>query len=574
MTTTKRIAGNEPESQTREKGPHGLCRARNWKRWIIVALILALHVAIAFLFLRGGGQGERAALTYTQAQVASRTIINSLTGSGTLQPANSYTVTTLVEGEVLSADFEEGDIVEQDTVLYRIDSSDAANNIEKAQISLSQAQRSYNSTADTRYVKATSSGTLHTLDVQVGDEVKQGQTLAAIRDDATMTLVLPFLADDAAAFYAGQAAIVTLDGSFETLTGTVKAISGSNIVGTGNAITRNVTIAVANPGGLSNTQQAAASINGIGCAGNGTFTYQSESTVTATASGIVTEIHGTEGGAVSKNQILFTLGGEELDNQLQNAADSLRNAELSMENTRKQLENYTITSPISGTVIDKGYKTGDTVESGKTLCTIYDLSYLEMTLNIDELDIGLVKMGQAVQITADAVEGGAFQGVITKVSVAGTTSGGITSYPVTIRIDETEGLLPGMNVDAQIVLQEAENALSIPSAAITRGSQNASLVLITQDSPSAVDALEREAPEGYVYVQVETGVSDDNYVQILSGLREGDTVAYATRTSSGSNSAMMWGPGGMPGGGVPGSGIPGGGMPSGGGPSGGGGFRG
>lgn len=50
-----------------------------------------------------------------------------------------------------------------------------------------------------------------------------------------------------------------------------------------------------------------------------------------------------------------------------------------MENTQKQLENYTITSPISGTVIDKEYKAGDTVESGKTLCTIYDLSYLEMT---------------------------------------------------------------------------------------------------------------------------------------------------------------------------------------------------
>ena len=335
-----------------------------------------------------------------------------------------------------------------------------------------------------------------------------------------------------------------------------------------------MTIAVQNPGGLSAVQVATASVNGLGSAGNGTFTYQSESTVTASASGTVAAVHVSEGSAVCKGQVLITLGGDDLEDQLQNAADSLRNAELSMENTQKQLENYTITSPISGTVIDKEYKAGDTVESGKTLCTIYDLSYLEMTLNIDELDISTVEAGQTVQITAEAVEGKTFTGVVTKVSVAGTTSGGITSYPVTVRIDETDGLLPGMNVDAEIVLEEAADTLAIPSSAVTRGSGNTSLVLITQDSPSAESAVEQESPEGYVYVQVETGISDNSYVQILSGLQEGDTVAYVTRSTE-SGSMMMGGMPGAMGGDMPAgmpSGMgsaPGGGMPSGGGPGGG-----
>ena len=388
-------------------------------------------------------------------------------------------------------------------------------------------------------------------------------------------IALLFLAF-AGKFLLGQAAQVTLDGSFETLNGTVRSISGSKVVGAGNTVTREVTIAVQNPGGLSASQVAAASINGLGSAGNGTFTYPSESTVTASASGTATAIHAAEGSTVSKGQALVTLGGDDLEDQIQNAEDSLRNAELSMENTQKQLENYTITSPISGTVIDKEYKAGDTVESGKTLCTIYDLSYLEMTLNIDELDISTVEVGQAVQITAEAVESKTFTGVVTKVSVAGNTSGGITSYPVTVRIDESDGLLPGMNVDAEIVLEEASDALAIPSSAVTRGGGNTSLALITQDSPSAENAVEQEAPEGYVYVQVETGVSDDSYVQILSGLQEGDTVAYVTRTTE-SGGSMMGGmpgamgsdtPGGMSGG-MPSGGAPGG-MPSGGGPGGGG----
>ena len=540
------IAQAEPSKQRKWH----LTKPKHGKRWLILSVTAVLLLALAGKFLLVQ-RPAAAAISYTEESVAKRTITNSLTGSGTLQPANSYTVTTLIEGEVLSANFEEGETVEADTVLYEIDSDDAAANIEKAQISLNQAQRSYESTAENQTVQANSSGTLYTLEVKKGDEVSQGQTIATIRNDSTMTLTVPFPAEDAATFYVGQAAQVTLDGSFETLSGTVETVSGSEVVGTGNTVTRKVTIAVQNPGGLSASQVAAASVNGLGSAGNGTFTYQSESTVTASASGTVTAVHASEGSTVSKGQTLITLGGDDLEDQLQNAADSLRNAELSMENTQKQLENYTITSPISGTIIDKEYKAGDTVESGKTLCTIYDLSYLEMTLSIDELDISTVEVGQAVQITADAVEGKTFTGTVTKVSVAGTTSGGITSYPVTVRIEE------------------AADTLAIPSSAVTRGSGNTSLVLVTQDSPSAANAVEQEAPEGYAYVQVETGISDDSYVQILSGLQEGDTAAYVARSTE-SGSMMMGGMPGAMGGDMPAGmpsgmgGAPGGGMPSGG----------
>ena len=183
-------------------------------------------------------------------------------------------------------------------------------------------------------------------------------------------------------------------------------------------------------------------------------------------------------------------------------------------------------------------------------------------MNIDELDISQVEVGQTVQITADAVEGKTYTGVVTEVSVAGTTSGGITTYPVTVRIDETDGLLPGMNVDAEIILSSQEDVLAIPSAAVNRGNT----VLITADSPSAANALDQEAPEGYVYVEVETGVSDDSYIEILSGLQEGDTVAYLQSVGGGDSAMMAMGGGMAMGGSVMVSGGPGGGM--GGGPGG------
>lgn len=274
-----------------------------------------------------------------------------------------------------------------------------------------------------------------------------------------------------------------------------------------------------------------------------------------------------EGSSVSADTALVRISGKELTKQVQNASDNLRSAQMSMEDTEDQLNNYTITSPISGTVISKEVKAGDTVSNtaGSTsLCTIYDLSYLQMTVNVDELEILSIKEGQSVTITADAISDRTFTGVVTSVSKAGTTAGGTTTYPVTIRIDDTGDLLPGMNATAEITTASAENALSIPNAAVVRGNY----VLVTRDSPSAANAdPSMTAPEGYVYVKVTTGTSDDDYIAVTSGLQEGDTVAY-TASSTASVSAdgqmeemmVVGGPGqGGGGSGGPNGGAPGGG---------------
>ena len=226
---------------------------------------------------------------------------------------------------------------------------------------------------------------------------------------------------------------------------------------------------------------------------------------------------------MNKDDIILTLSGEDLTESIQSASETLRGAELSMQNMQDAMDNYTITSPISGTIIEKNAKVGDALSTGSDLCTIYDLSYLEMTINVDELQVSSLKVGQTVQVTADAVKDKTYEGVVTRVSMKGDTSGGTTTYPVTVRIDETDGLRPGMNANAEIVVAQAKNALTVPNAAIVRGNY----VLVRQDSPSAVNAdASMSAPEGYVYVKVKTGVSDDNYTQVTSGLSESDTIAY------------------------------------------------
>lgn len=539
-------------------------KKRRWKKFAVAGVALVVAAGVGWQMLSPGQSSAASATSYTTAEVTRMDVSSSITGSGTLEAADSYSVTTLIEGSILTAAFEEGDEVEEGTILYTIDSSDASNSLEQAEISLNQAQRSYNNQLESQedlIITAPVSGQVYSIDVEVGDDVAAGETVATIRDSQTMSLEVTFPADDTASFYVGQSATVTLDSTFETLTGTISEISGTDTVLTGNVIVRSVTIDVSNPGGLSTEQTASAAVGTATSTASGTFTYKEEETVTAEVSGEVSSIRVSEGDQVSSGQTLIVLTSDDLDDSLQSASESLRNAEISLENQYENLDDYTITSPIKGTIVDKNYNAGETTEANQVLCTIYDLSYLTMTLSVDELDIASIEVGQSVSIVADAVEDTTYTGTVTKVSVAGTSSGSATTYPVTIRIDETDGLLPGMSVDATIELASAEDVLAIPSAALNRGDT----VLVTADSPSAANGtlVESTAEDGedYYSVEVTTGVSGDDYIEIVSGLQEGDTVAYIPTSSSSSEMGMMMG--GMPGG-------MGGGMPSGGGGMGGG----
>ena len=536
----KKDASAEAAETAEAKSGASAFAKKNWK-WLVPVVVVAAAGTV-FLISGGGNKAASRDVTYAETTPVRQDVSNSLSGTGTLNPANTYTVKSLVDGKILTGGFEEGDKVEEGDVLYTIDSSDASTNLEKASIALQQAQRSYDKTVDLQYVRAEVDGTVSSLKVAKGDQVTSGQEVAVIRDSSKMLLNLLFPAADAANFSVGQSADVMLDGTFETLKGTITAITGTDELSTGNLLARTVTIRVNNAGGLTTAQAATASVNGVSSIASATFAYQAERTLTAQAGGTVSAINVQEGDAVSKGDILIELTGDDLTESIQSASESLRSAEISMQNQQDNMSNYTITSPISGTIIEKDAKQGDALTSGSTLCVIYDLSYLEMVINVDELQIGALSVGQKVQITADAVADKTYVGTVTRVSMKGSSSGGTTTYPITIRIDDTDGLRPGMNANAEIVVAEANNALVVPNAAVIRSGY----VLVSKKSPSAAYAVEdMDAPEGYVYVKVETGVSDDSYTEIKSGLKEDDTVAYDTSSVSDdyysdSNSDSIW----------------------------------
>lgn len=508
------------------------------KKKIIAIVVIIVIIAAA---VKSCGLGEKTAentSTYTFDTAVRTSIIESLSGTGTLEPADKYTVTTLLKGDILTDSFEEGDIVEADQVLYQIDSSDMQTTIERAEISAKSAQRSYETAVkdlDNLNVKTKVGGVVTDVLVEVGDQVSAGQEIAKVRDSATMTIELPFPADEADTFYIGQSAQVTLYGSFETLSGKVESISGASEVQAGNKIVKNVTISVENPGAISEEQIATAEVGTSGSTQSGKFKYNENRSVNAEVSGEVVAIVNDEGSEVSSGSTIIRLESDNVTNSVQSASDSVKDAQLSLENQYETLEDYTIKSPIKGTVIEKKKKAGDTIDSNAELCTIYDLSYLKMTMNIDELDISKVKVGQEVTVTADAVQGQTFKGKVTKINMAGTTTNGVTTYPVEVQIEDTEGLLPGMNVSTEIIVNQVEDVVAIPVGAVVRGDK----VLVKTGNTSTDDPT---VPAGYEYVNVETGISNDQYVEIKSGINEGDEIAYIFSASA--NMDMYGGYGG------------------------------
>ena len=393
-----------------------------------------------------------------------------------------------------------------------------------------------------------------------------------IYDDQTMEIRLPFLSGEAAAILPGSGAILTLTDTGEQLPGAVISVSAMEEVLAGGTLVRDVTIQVANPGGLTTDTAATAAIGDFLCAQEGYFEAKVDTVMSADPESSV-EVEAllvSEGSYIAKGTPIFLMtarSSEKIIKSYQDALDkaqeSVENAQNKLDSTQDSYEDYTIAAPISGQVITKTSKLGDNISRSNngstTMAVIYDLSALTFEMSIDELDIQNVEVGQKVVVTADAFEGQTFNGTVTNVSLQSTAANGVTVYPVTVTMDEVGSLLPGMNVDGTIILDEAKDTLSIPIDSLMRGDR----VYIKDDT---VKEQEGPVPAGFRAVEVVTGLISDDYVEIISGLEEGQEVYVdASSQSTGFEMMMPGGMGGGPGGGgMPRGGPSGGGMPGGG----------
>ncbi len=551
QTEVRQEQSTSPVQPAQKKPRGGIPRRRSkWPKRVIYLAVAAALAAVFFLW-RSASPRQAANLGYIPATAAVGDLTVAVTGTGTVQPIDSYKVTALVKGEVLEAPFEEGDTVEKDDLLFRIEAKAVETSIQQAQLSVEQAQLNYNETVKSKGnalknvdIKANAAGVVQKLYYKAGDMVAAGSPVADILDRENLILTVPFHAADAAGISVGQTARIYVDGTYETLTGTVDAVAVSDQTGAGGTLVREVKIKVRNPGALGSASTGTASVGAADCAAGGPFAYAAQKTVLAAAGGELASLAVKEGDRVTDGQVLGAFKGADMDAQVAGARIGLQNAQLALENAQNQLENYTITSPISGTVIEKNYKAGDNIDATSAgagyMAIIYDMSTLTFNMSINELDMGKIRVGQEVEITAAALEGQTFTGRVDKININGTTVGGFTSYPVTVVIDDAKNLLPGMNVSAKIVVERAQNVLTVPVEAVTRGGEGGE---VTVALPGALNAEGTAVADPTKLEQraVKLGRGDSASIEITEGLQAGDVVVYKSVGSNAMASMMVRG---------------------------------
>lgn len=511
--------------QKKKRFPIGNMR-KIGKKGRIIAGVLAVAVLAAVVLPRLGGGDAPVGVGYQAEQVSRRDLSVSVSGSATLEPADSYQVNTLISGTVLNAPFEEDGMVEQGALLYELDSGDAQSSVDRANLSVEQARLSYNQAQDALHPTVPMSGILNEVYVHNGDDVTAGTALAKIVASTELNIDFLFPYVDSNQFYVGQSASVFIGNFDGAVQGTVVAVSNADAVTNNGMATSSVRVKLTNPGVVSDAYTASAVIGSYCSYGQASINMPGAATVYAGGSGTVSGFDKLMGSTVTKGETLCTIDSEAIRDQIQNARLNMRSAQLSASSAAGNLEDYRITSPISGTVIEKNFKAGDKVDGSTsgTLAVIYDLSYLKMEMNVDELNIGKVQVGQSVTITANALPGQVFTGEVERVSVNGTTTNGFTNYPVTIVLREYGELKPGMNVSAEIQGETAQNALCVPVAAVSRGNtvQVALPGALGEDGVTVADPTQAEERP------VILGINDSAYIEVTSGLEEGETVLIQT----------------------------------------------
>ena len=510
---------------------------------IVVVLVAGLIVGVSILQRQVRKQFASSSQEVLSAAAERGTISTVVTGSGTLTNVDSETVSVPSGVEVTETLVEFGDTVQEGDLLATVDMasvrtamSDLQGEIENLDDQIADADGDTVSS----YVSAGVPGRVKAIYAEKGKLVEDVMVahggLAEISLDGYM------------------AADIETDALSEGDRVTVVLSDGEEIEGTVEKNVGGIATVLVTDDGPENGEAVTVKSESGAELGSGTLYIHNSLTVTGYA-GTVSTVDASLNQKVYASTTLFTLK----DTSTSASYDALLRERSEKEKTLLELlqiqRSNGLTAPISGSV----YSVAD-LDDEEEITDIVVLSpdvSMSVTISVDEADILALELGQEADVTVSSVSDETLSGVVTEIDK--TSASG--DYTAVITLDKVTGMLPGMTASVDVRIEGVDDAILIP-----------------------VDALHQTSAGYYVYtsydedtqeyggkVDVVPGLSNSNYVEIKSGLNEGDVVYY---TESQTFDFGGMGFGGMPGGDFGGdmpdmSGSSGGGMPSGGAPSGG-----
>jgi HlyD family secretion protein len=483
--------------------------------------------------------------------------LQSTAGGSIMVPGNrNIDTTNYIVNEVFIKD---GDEVNKGDLLITLDAPELLDEIkrkeEQLQTKIADLANLLNISPNEIYTVDPSAGiTMHApisgriinLNVQEGDEINQGQTVAQVVEDSVLYLTAKVLPGEFSGIEEGQPCYLKF-GQFDTaVEAKVKKVIPDIVPEKASDLIDSITIAgdrnesnyvyvywveielvteglirpdmIARVGFMPNNitpekfdQYNArwiryyAKVEG----------YANEERILSKADAVVTRVFVNNMQKVEKGDPVVSLAGEDARNLIREHLDTIRQYEDELRQAYSKLDHLEITSPMTGVVAYIDAEPGRSVQAGYYLGHIYNTEEMGMFVQVDDIQVLNVHQGAEVEITLPAMPGEIFYGEVTYVSAGGTDRDGIPMFYVNIELEGSPEMRPGMQANAYIKGGSAENVLLAPVEAIFEERGQYKVEVLRDDGQIEL-------------VEVELGLMDNRYVEIKSGLKEGDKVVVGS----------------------------------------------
>lgn len=478
------------------------------KKWIALAVVLVIVILLVVGFLNMQANIKNLAkTTYDIVDVKKDTILVKVKGAGSARPLVDDTVYASVSGTVDNVFAENGNVVSAGDVIVTFTSDaleEQQDTIQKQIDDIDAAIGMMRSVSGSDYIRSPLEGKIKLLYAEKGDSVdnvmEQYGALAVICPDDLLETVVAMPESEVL----GDVVSVTMD--TVSLEGEVYKIDAQN---------GEVTIRFEDNDYSVGERVVVTSEEGA-TLGEGTISIANPIYITAQG-GVIERVYEDVGDTVKRGGNLFRLDGDILSAELYDQIQQRKELEEDLKDLSADRQELMVMADTDGVVSGLDLNIDQIVQEGAPLFTIESNKQIKMDVDIDELDIANIQVGQKANVEFDALPEKKHTASVVKINPIGVSVNNVTNYTITLEMDQTEDILLGMSADVEIVSQIAQDVLVIPVEAIQ----------IINGEKYVV--FEEDIDEELMYTpathKIVTGITDGVNIEVLQGLSEGDRVA-------------------------------------------------
>ncbi|MCA9865100.1 MAG: efflux RND transporter periplasmic adaptor subunit [Anaerolineae bacterium] len=506
--------------------------SRNFRNILIAILVLALvGVGIFFLVQRQQTAATQQFEVLREATVTRDRIASTVNATGAIEPESLVTLTFGLGGTIVDVNAVRGQTVAADDVLAQLDTAELALSVQQAQDALriqelTMAQRVNSEPSPAQLASSQADVQAAEANVQVAEanlasaqaSLQQAQAQRAqLLAGPSSGQLAQAEAQVSAARQQQKQAQETYNRTIECITFTVPGTNQEDEVCPGLGAPEEQARAALEAATL-NLQAAEAQAADL----NNPAGPADIQAVDATIAGATAGVRAAEGNvAAAEAQLARARAAADLLLEKPSADETaileaqVDSARTSLELAELRLRQAQLIAPISGTVAGVLIRAGEQAAPGSPAVTILNEDAYHITVNVDEIDIDRVAVGQPVVITLDALPDMPVQGVVSEIAPTSTSTSGVVTYLVTINIDEgaAGSLRPGMSASAAITVDELDGVLVVPNWAVRLNRETGEAFVLIRRAGGTIEE-----------VVVETGLRNEQFSEIVAGLNEGDTV--------------------------------------------------